>query len=228
MRKRLAVGLNNLLYRPDGSAAEDYHLWYYNTNVWRTISWMGVEIYKSPMDMWNYQEILFALQPSVIIEFGTHRGGSALYFATVMRQIGNPFALLSVDIDHSLVHPVVRADRHIELLQSSSVAAPVAAKIAEMKQQHPGKIFAILDSDHTKQHVLAEMLLLRPLLSPGDYMIVEDSNINGHPVLPLWGAGPYEAIEEYFALYPEDYTKDSRSRKFGFTFAPEGFLVRAH
>jgi cephalosporin hydroxylase len=74
---------------------------------------------------------------------------------------------------------------------------------------------------------IPEMLLLRPILKLGDRLIVEDSNVNGHPVFPSFGAGPYEAIQEYFNLYPHDYKRDIvREQKFGFTFATGGFLIR--
>ena len=74
---------------------------------------------------------------------------------------------------------------------------------------------------------MGELNLLRPLLLSGDYVVVEDSNINGHPVISGWGPGPYEAIEDYFRLFPDDYRHDQeRENKFGFTFAPNGFLVR--
>jgi cephalosporin hydroxylase len=161
------------------------------------------------------------------VEFGTFSGGSALFFATVMRQIANPFKVFSVDVEAAQVVEKVRRDPDIALLTLSSTDPLVAARIAPLKTQYPGKIFAILDSDHTRRHVLAEMILLRPLLNAGDYMVVEDSNINGHPVLPLWGAGPYEAVTEYMKQFPSDYTVDrEREAKFGFTFAPNGFLIR--
>src|SRR5258708_7653485 len=99
MRRILASRLNSLLYSPDLTIADRYHVWYYSTNVQFTTSWMGVTTYKSPSDMWNYQEILFSLKPSLVIEFGTAFGGSALFFASVMRQIGNRFRVLSVDIE---------------------------------------------------------------------------------------------------------------------------------
>lgn len=103
----------------------------------------------------------------------------------------------------------------------------MADLITGLKSDFPGRIFAILDSDHTMGHVLAEMKLLRPLLSSGDYLLVEDSCVNGHPVLPGWGPGPYEAIEAYEREFPDDYTRDeAREGKFGFTFAPKGFLIR--
>src|SRR5215468_9899803 len=84
-------------YQPTGTEPEEYHRWYYNTFVWRKTTWMGVTTWKSVSDMWNYQEILSELKPSLVIEFGTNQGGSALFFSTIMKQIGQPFKVLSVD-----------------------------------------------------------------------------------------------------------------------------------
>lgn len=214
-----------------------YHLWYYNHQIWETTVWAGVKALKSPCDMWNYQEIIFEQQPSLIIEFGTRFGGSTLFFAALLnqlnqrqlnqRQLNQRSCIFSVDISHELLHDAVKQHPLIELMQSSSAAPPVAHRIQQLRQEFPGRVFAILDSDHSKPHVLNEMLLLRPLLRSGDYLVVEDSNINGHPVLPGWGEGPFEAMAEYFATYPEDYDRDhAREQKFGFTFATGGFLIR--
>lgn len=226
-RKAFARKISSIFYRPANSVAEDYHHWYYNTGVWRQTRWMGISTLKSPMDMWNYQEILWDLKPALVIEFGTYHGGSALFFAMVIRQMSQKFCVLSVDVDHSPVGSLVERDPDIMLLESLSTAPAVAHAIADLKQRFSGPVFTILDSDHSKQNVLGEMKFLRPYISPGDYMIVEDSNVNGHPVLPMWGDGPHEAIETYFKEFPSDYVQDSRRAfKFGFTFAPNGFLIR--
>jgi cephalosporin hydroxylase len=204
-----------------------YHLWYYHTYVQRRTSWLGVPTLKSPSDMWNYQEILVSLKPSLIFEFGTCRGGSALFFASVMRQIGKSFKLISVDIDHSLVSPLANIDSDIELLTMSSTDDRVKSRLLQIRNRYPGTVFAILDSDHSKTHVLAEMMSLRDVLTTGDYLIVEDSNVNGHPVHPTHGPGPHEAMKEYFRRFPNDYSHDrEREKKFGFTFATDGFLIR--
>jgi len=204
-----------------------YHLWYYNTGVWQQTTWMGVQTYKSPMDMWNYQEILVSLQPSVIIEFGTWHGGSALFFSSVMQQIGRPYMVVSVDITASRISEKTKSDPNIHLLTMSSASPEVRQSVRTLRQKFPGPAFAILDSDHSKQHVLAEMMNLRDILVTGDYLVVEDSNINGHPVAKSFGPGPYEAIQEYFRMFPTDYDHDfDRERKFGFSFAPNGFLRR--
>lgn len=209
------------------SASARYHLWYYRNRVWDTTTWAGVKTLKSPSDMWNYQEILFSLRPSLIIEFGTRFGGAALFFAAVMRQLGNRFRLLSVDIDAATISEKTRQDPDIELLISSSVEPNVAQRVAALRKEYPGPVFAILDSDHAKAHVLGEMNLLRPVLRAGDYVVVEDSNVNGHPVYPAHGPGPFEAMEEYFREHPDDFVRDAaREAKFGFTFATRGFLIR--
>ncbi|MGK7920324.1 MAG: CmcI family methyltransferase [Trichodesmium sp.] len=208
-------------------AALDYHLWYYNSRIWLKTSWAGVRTLKSPSDMWNYQEIITELKPNLIIEFGTCHGGSALFFSSVIKQINPKGKVFSVDVNSEFINSLAKEDPLIELMEASSTSREVAIRISELRKEYPGPVFAILDSDHNKDHVLQEMLLLRHLLHPGDYLIVEDSNINGHPVLPGWGEGPYEAVQEYFSLYPNDYEVDSsREQKFGFSFATGGFLIR--
>jgi len=209
------------------AVAEAYHRWYYDTEVWLQLTFLGVPCYKSAADMWNYQEILAELRPALVVEFGTRFGGAALYFSIIGRAINPALRVLSVDIGHDEVAPVVRADPAIELLEASSTAAVTAQRIAALRAAHPGPAFFILDSDHRKDHVLAELVLLRGVVQSGDYVVVEDGNINGNPVLPGWGEGPSEALAAYRAQYPDDYQDDAeREARFGFTFAPGGFLRR--
>jgi cephalosporin hydroxylase len=222
--------LKKLFYRLNPvfvAAKRYYHLWYYNSRVWEQTSWMGVQTYKFPTDMWSYQEILVSLQPSLIIEFGTWHGGSALFFASVMRQIGRPFLVVTVDIADSGISEKTKSDPNIRVLTMSSASEEARHAIKSLRRDYPGPAFAILDSDHSKDHVLAEMMNLRNVLVAGDYMVVEDSNINGHPVFRKFGPGPYEAIQEYFRRFPNDYEHDlAREQKFGVTAAPLGFLRR--
>lgn len=209
---------------------DNYHKWYYVSEIWRTTKWRGVPCLKSVSDMWNYQEIINDIKPSLIIEFGANNGGATLFFHDLLVNMGGKRKLLSVDIDLSVCYKEVRTIKNIEFMECSSTDEAVAEKIKELRVQYPGPVFAILDSDHSKQHVLNEMLLLRPLLNGGDYLIVEDSNVGGHPVLPgaPWeNNSPFDAREEYFKMYPDDYSHDSsREEKFGFTFSTKGFLIR--
>lgn len=210
------------------NAAHDYMLWYYYSQTWKQTSWLGVETQKLPSDMWNYQEILTQLRPKLVIEFGSWMGGSALFFSSILRQFGSAYRVLSVDINHDRLHEAAKRDPNIIFFQSSSSDPEVADRILELRTAYPGPVFAVLDSDHSKAHVLEELMLLRNLLKIGDYVVVEDSNINGHPVFsPDPGAGPFEAIQDYIRQYPDDYRLDrKREAKFGVTFAPGGFLIR--
>ncbi len=91
----------------------------------------------------------------------------------------------------------------------------------------PGPLFAILDSDHRKSHVVAELKSLRFVTSRGDYVVVEDTNMNGHPIITDFGDGPMEAVAAYESEFPYDYRHDKgRETKFGLTFAPRGYLIR--
>jgi len=87
-------------------------------------------------------------------------------------------------------------------------------------------VMVILDSDHRMDHVLREMYLYAELVTVGSYMIVEDGNINGHPVLRRWGAGPYEALEK-FLVQDEHFEIDTDiEHRYLFTYFPSGFLKK--
>jgi cephalosporin hydroxylase len=204
-----------------------YHRWYYDTGVWAKLTFLGVPTLKSISDMWNYQEIITERKPSLVVEFGTSFGGSALYFSMILQRVAPRSRVLTVDPASHMVAAIVRSERHIECMAASSADQQVADRIRQLRAEYPGSIFAILDSDHQAFHVLSEMRLLRAVLTAGDYLVVEDGNINGHPVLPGWGQGPWEGLLAYEAQFPGDYAHDrAREEKFGFTFAANGFLIR--
>lgn len=83
----------------------------------------------------------------------------------------------------------------------------------------------ILDSDHKKVHVLNELKIYSKFVSKGSYLIVEDSNINGHPVLPNFGLSPMEAIKD-FLKENKNFIIDKTKEKFFLTFNPNGYLKR--
>ncbi|MDZ7782681.1 MAG: CmcI family methyltransferase [Halioglobus sp.] len=123
----------------------------------------------------------------------------------------------------------MREDPSIVLLEASSRRPLVARVIRDLRADRPGPAFFILDS---RSHQGPCTGGTRPGTNScrqwGLRRWYEDGNINGNPVLPGWGEGPSEALQEYFRRYPEDYTRDTqREKKFGFTFAPSGYLVKA-
>lgn len=211
-----------------------YHKWYFETERQVQTKWRGIPCLKSVCDLWNYQEIIFEMDACIIVEFGTYCGGSTLFFADLFRAMCEPQTaykhrkILGVDTAMGNITQLARESEYIELMECSSSDPKVSNRISEIRQQYPGKMFAILDSLHTRDHVLAELENLRTVTRTGDYVIVEDSNLGGHPVCSEWGDnGPYDAREEYFKHYPNDYIYDiEREKKFGFTFSTRGFLKR--
>lgn len=194
-----------------------YYRFFVKSPFEKQIFWLGREISKSPLDSWIYQEILWETRPDVLIECGTGRGGSAFFFASIFDLIGKG-EIITIDIND------VNIEHHrVTKIQGSSVSDEVFQKIKNMTRGK--KVMAVLDSDHTKKHVLKEMELYSQLVTSGQYMVVEDSNINNHPVLPGWGPGPMEAIKK-FMKGRQDFIVDSSREKFGATFYPKGFLKK--
>ncbi len=83
----------------------------------------------------------------------------------------------------------------------------------------------VLDSDHSKENVLNELRMYDALVTENSYLIVEDTNINGHPALPEFGSGPMEAVEE-FLKENKTFDVDKNKEKFFLTFNPRGYLKR--
>jgi cephalosporin hydroxylase len=205
---------------------EQYLRWFYDTGVWKRMHYRGVRILKLPSDLWNYQEIFAERRIEWVLETGTRHGGSALFFADLLHANRAGGKVISIDVD-----PAANAvGRHeaIEFLIGDSGSAEMAERLRGRLPAERGALFMILDSDHSKAHVLRELRALVPLLRRGDYLVVEDTCVNGHPVRPDFGPGPYEAVEEFLAGFPGGLAPDpAREAKFGMTFAPRGYFIRS-
>jgi len=208
------------------SAGEAYFKWYYDTGVWKGVQYRGVRTLKSVSDMWNYQEIIHDLDVQWIIETGTRHGGSALYFADLLALRGARGKVVSIDLD--AVSNWVTEHPRIEFLYGDSAAPDMVRLVESVLTEPRGRLFVILDSDHSRDHVLRELHAYVPLMRSGDYLVVEDTCINGHPVRPEFGPGPWEAVEQFLAERPGALRPDTgREAKFGFTCAPRGFFIKA-
>jgi cephalosporin hydroxylase len=198
-----------------------FHRAYYDGRAaWEDSTWLGFTALKTPQDLWIYQEILFETTPDLIIETGTFRGGSALYLATVCEALGQG-RVVSVDINQPADLP---KHPRIEYLAGSSVDSALVTEIHD-RVGSSDQVMVLLDSDHSRDHVLEELRAYGPLVTEGCYLIVEDTNINGHPVARHWGAGPMEAIDAYLAE-GAPFAVDRDREKFMLTFNPRGFLRR--
>jgi cephalosporin hydroxylase len=203
-----------------------FHYFAYSGGGFRKTHWLGVPIQKLPSDLWMYHEIIWETKPDLIIETGTFRGGSALFFANLFDLMGTDGRVITVDVNRcSEGYP--RHPRIQFITQSSTTPETVALIRSEIR---PGdQVMVILDSDHSELHVRKELDLYSPLVSPGCYLVVEDTNVNGHPVFRGHGPGPMEALIDFLAGSSGcNFASDlARVEKFGFTFHPRGWLRRA-
>jgi cephalosporin hydroxylase len=211
----------NYRARQQNHVANKFHVIYYDSGVWQKTTWLGTPVWKCPLDLWLYQEILFTIKPDLIIETGTALGGSALYLASLLDLLGNG-QIMSVDIETREDRP-----RHSRITYvHGSSTAPEIIKSMQQFSEDKKAVIVVLDSDHSKTHVIQEMELYGPLVTRGSYMIVEDTNINGHPVLRDFGSGPYEAVEEYLKNH-NDFFIDYEKEKFMISFNVHGYLKKA-
>jgi cephalosporin hydroxylase len=202
-------------------------------------SWLGRPIIQYPQDMIAMQEIIWQVQPDLIIETGIAHGGSLIFSASMLELIasctGNEGEVLGLDIDirpHNRAaieaHPLFK---RISMIEGSSIADDIIAQVyakAEGKQ----RILVCLDSNHTHDHVLAELQAYAPLTSVGSYCVVMDTVVedvadelsSDRP----WGKGnnPKTAVWEYLKTHDEFEIDQSIQNKLLITVAPDGYLKR--
>ena len=208
---------------PQGEA---YVRWFHEANVWKNMTWHGIRTLKLPSDIWNYQEIIFERRIEHVLETGTRHGGSALFFAETLAARGARGPVVSIDIEATSRQ--VRDHDGTRFLLGDSAAAAIVDQALALLPADRGPVFLILDSDHSQRHVLRELRAWVPRLNKGDYLIVEDTIVNGHPVRPEHGPGPMEAIRDYLAEAPQMLVHDrQREAKFGASFAARGHYIRA-
>ncbi len=203
-----------------------FHYFYYRdgSHTWSKTSWMGVPLLKLPLDLWRYQDVLWESKPDLIIETGTNKGGSALYLAQLCDLMGNG-RIVTVDI--AAPPQGVPSHPRIKYVIGSSTDKDIFSTIrAEVRP--PERVMVILDSDHARDHVRGELALYAPLVTPGCYLVVEDTNVNGHPIYRSHGPGPMEALDEFWGTaMGKCFRIDSElEAKYEITFYPKGWLKR--
>ena len=222
--------LKRAAYRPRAKSprtekrivSEFHKLYYYaKEKTWKNNTfWLNVPVAKCPLDLWVYQEIISETKPDLIIETGTAYGGSALFLASIC-DLANHGRIVTIDVEAQAGRP---EHPRIEYRSGSSTAAAVIAELQRLMKPDD-RVMVILDSDHRAEHVRQELEVYSPLVSVGCYLIVEDTNINGHPVASIVGAGPMEAVEQ-FMTGRRNFVIDRQREKFFMTFNPKGYLRR--
>jgi cephalosporin hydroxylase len=200
---------------------------FHGLNIWENMWFLGIPIQKNPCDLWMMQQIIYETRPEVIIETGTFRGGSALYFAHALEAIPlTESKVITVDIEDACREAATLPlwQKHVEFILGSSTDPKVVEQIR--RACHGKRVLVVLDSMHEKDHVLKELEFYAPFVSPGSYIVVEDTNSDGVPIFP-GSVGPTAAVLAFLAT-PEgkNFEQDVSREAMVLTFNPGGWLKR--
>lgn len=205
-----------------GPLLQQYHeVWYNAPHTWHYLHFLGVGMMKSPNDLWMYQELLSEYRPKTIIETGTYLGGSALWYAFLMDMLqidGGRIFTIDIDDHRRCDHP------RITFLDGDSTDPALAAAISE-QVEYP--LLVSLDADHAAAHVFKELTLYAPLVKPGDWLIVEDTNIS-------WGddgehkgdRGAQGGLQDYLTIHEGEFRQDVLCERWLLSMHPGGWLQR--
>lgn len=207
-----------------GAVADAFHRAFYASRFTHNLTnWCGVPILKNPMDVWVYQEMLWDLRPTLILETGTAYGGSALFFANMLDRRGEG-RVVSIDIE-----PAETLPKHprVSYIRGSSTEPSIVSAMRALAASEP-RVMVVLDSDHSKAHVLHELACYADLVTSGQFLVVEDTNIDQRPVDMGWmgGEGPGKALDAWLPDHPE-FVPDLLAERMMLTFYPGGWLRRA-
>ena len=198
-------------------------------------SWMGRAIIAYPQDMIAMQEIIWEVQPDLIIEAGIAHGGSLVYYASILELIGNDGFVLGLDIDirkhnREMIekHPMFK---RIKMIEGDSTSTEVATQVYDIAKSKK-KIMVCLDSNHTHDHVLAELNLYANLTSVDSYCVVFDTIVEDLPKNLYtdrhWDVGnnPKTAIAEFLKTNNDFIINKDIDNKILISVAPGGYLKR--
>lgn len=182
----------------------------WNQKYQYTFSWFGRPIIQLPEDMVRMQEVIYSLQPDVIIETGVAHGGSLVFYATICKALGRG-RVIGIDIEirphnRKAIESHSLAD-FITLIEGSSTDKSIISDVKSRVQKND-KVLVILDSNHSRSHVLAELRAYAPLVTSGSYIVATDGIMYDLYDVPRGEAGwaddnPMEAAIEFISEQPD-------------------------
>jgi cephalosporin hydroxylase len=181
------------------------------------IYFLGLPMRQIPTDNWLMSELIYDVKPDYIIETGTLHGGSAIYYAALLEFVNPDAKVLTVDINEEQIHAEAKQNplwaKRVRFFKGSSTAPEIHEQLAA--EIGAGKaVFVTLDTLHAPKHVSAELELYSKLVSPGSYMILQDTYYDGLP----------EVLDEFLASHPDWERVEKLDDRFVFTKYRGGFL----
>ena len=201
---------------------------FHDIPIWRNMWFQNVRIEKNPLDLLMMQQIVYETRPDFIVETGTWRGGSALYWAYTLNGMGlEQSRVITVDIQdlngNAAANPLWK--KYVTFMKGSSTDAKITGEIQKIVAGH--KTLVVLDSDHRMTHVLNELHAYAPMVTSKSYIVVEDTHIDGVPTQKDFGPGPLAAVLAFLAEPAgKDFTQDFAREALIMTFNPGGWLRR--
>lgn len=170
--------------------------------------------------MWIAQEMIYEIKPDLIIETGTFKSGSAIFYCHLM-ELMNHGKVVTIDIEFRPNRPTHKRLRHI--LGSST--DPGVIREVEKECADARTVLIFLDSDHSKEHVFNEIMAYEKFVTPGSYLVFEDTALHGNPIHPDRWEDPMGAVDEFMSK-PNGFIQDRSREKFLMTWHPKGFLKK--
>jgi cephalosporin hydroxylase len=196
-------------------------------------NWMGRPIIQYPQDMVAMQELIWQVQPDLIIETGITHGGSIIFYASILELIGKNGHVLGIDIDIR-EHNRIEIEKHsmskrITLFEGSSISSDMINQVKTFAKDYKN-IMVCLDSNHTHDHVLAELQAYAPLVAKNSYCVVFDTIVEDMPKNPdrPWGQGnnPKTAVKAFLQENHDFVVDTDIDNKLLISVAPSGYLRR--
>lgn len=196
-------------------------------------TWLGLPVIQYPQDLIAMQEIIWRTRPELIVETGIARGGSLVFFASMLEMLGSAGRVVGVDVDIR-EHNRAAIERHplskrIAMLDGSSIDAAIVEEVRAIARTIRS-ILVVLDSNHTHAHVLRELELYSPLVRKGNYLIVMDTVVESLPAELFadrpWGPGnnPRTAVKAFLKDNDRFRLDEEIENKLLLTVAPGGYL----
>lgn len=191
------------------------------TRNFTATSWLGTPVWQNVLDLWTIQETIAEIKPALLIETGTNRGGSALFYANLMDLLDHG-RLVTIDVEHlhHLDHP------RIEFLHGSSIDPEIVARVRDAVEGVDGPVMVILDADHAQDHVERELELYSAFVTPGSLLLSQDGVIDQLMIFADSRPGPLGANRSFLARHPEFEWDRERNERFIITHHPCGWLRR--